>query len=167
MFFVCSMIPPPHVDITMDVEVPSDFEDILNTGHDGDNMPHSFPEVEVTDAMNVQDFGPSNKGIPEDVLSPQNVPEMEVPRDVPVFSTKDVPIVSPPGGDVISEPPSPIDENINPDKLSIIEDKMTPTKTSLPHEQSAGPPTSASPPEALSKFNSICSIFGVVLIGGK
>ncbi|TYK00159.1 sister chromatid cohesion 1 protein 3 [Cucumis melo var. makuwa] len=140
------MIPPPHVD----VEIPSVFEDVLNPGHERDNMPHSFLEVEVPDAMNVQDFGPSNKSISEGDGSPQNVPEMEIPREVvPGFSTKDVPIVSPPGGDVISEPPSPIDENINPDKLSIIEDKMTPTKTSLPHEQSAGPPTSASPLEAL------------------
>lgn len=169
MFFVCSMIPPPHVDTTVNVEVPSVNEDVLNMRLDEETVPQCFPEVEVPDAMNVEDFGLSNQGMREGDDSPQNFPEFEGPREaVPDLSTGDVPMVPPLGGDVTSEPRSLIDENINQKNLlPVIEGNVTLPRASLPYEQSSGPPTAATAPEAFGEFNSNCSIFGVDLIGGK
>ncbi|XP_038881441.1 sister chromatid cohesion 1 protein 3 isoform X2 [Benincasa hispida] len=147
------VIPPPHVDTTINVEVPSVNEDVLNMTLDEDNMAQSFPEVEVPDPMYVQDFGLSNQSMREVDDSPENVREREgLQEDVPDFITKDVPTVSPLGKDAMTEPQSLIDENINQeDLLPIMEEKTTLPSTSLPYEQSAGPPTSASPPEAFKQ----------------
>lgn len=172
MLSVCSVIPPPPVDTTMNVEGPSGNEDVLNMRFDEENMPQSVPGVEVPEAMNVQDFGPSNQSVGNDDNSPQNVPEIEVLREAaPDFSPRDIPMVPPLGGDDMSEPHRLLDENITQEiLLPIMEDKVTLPRTSLPFEQSAGPPTSATSQEALdmidthislSKFNSNCSIFGV------
>ncbi|CAK9319284.1 unnamed protein product [Citrullus colocynthis] len=147
------MIPPPHVDTTVNVEVPSINEDVLNMRLDEETVPQCFPEVEVPDAMNVQDFGLSNQGMREGDDSPQNFPEFEGPREaVPDLSTGDVPMVPPLGGDVTSEPRSLIDENINQKNLlPVIEGNVTLPRTSLPYEQSSGPPTAATAPEAFGQ----------------
>lgn len=156
----------------MNVEGPSGNEDIFTMRLDEDIVPQSFPEVEVPEAINVQDVGPSNQSVRDGVNSPQNVPEIEVLREAaPDFSPRDIPMVPPLGGDDLSEPHRLIDENINQENLlPIMEDKMNLPRTSLPFEKSAGPSTSATSREALdmidthisfSKFNSNCSIFGV------
>ncbi|XP_023523007.1 uncharacterized protein LOC111787096 [Cucurbita pepo subsp. pepo] len=160
----------PPVDTTMNVEGTVGNEDILNMRLDEDNVPQSFPGVEVLDPMDVQDCGPSNQRMREDDNLSQNVPEIEVLREaVPDLSPRDVPMVPSLGGDHMSESHRLVDENISEENLlPIMEDKMTLPRTSLPFEQSAGLPTSATSQEALdmidthisfSKFSSNYSIF--------
>ncbi|XP_022156997.1 sister chromatid cohesion 1 protein 3-like isoform X2 [Momordica charantia] len=149
------VLPPPPTDSTMDVEGLIGEDDVLNMRPGEDNMQQSVPGVEVPDSMNVQDFGPSNQGMRDDDNSTQHVPEIEVLREAaPDFSPRDLPMVPPVGRDDMSEPCHPIDENINQENLSpIMEDVVTLPKTSLPFEESAGPPTSATSQEAFEMID--------------
>ncbi|XP_022158405.1 sister chromatid cohesion 1 protein 3-like isoform X2 [Momordica charantia] len=143
-------LPPPPMDSTMNVEDLIGEEDVLNMRPNEDIMRQSVPGLDVPDSMNVQD-----QGMRDDDNSVQHVPEIEVLREAaPDFSPRDLPVAPPVDREYMVEPSRLIDESINQENLLLVmEDKVTLPRTSLPFEESAGPPTSATSKEALEMID--------------